>query len=51
MEAGPNGYVLTCEMTVTRQQPDGTERVEQITVETDYDAQGNVISQTEVTDA
>ncbi len=41
--------LVTLEMTVKRQQPDGSEAVEVVTVKQEYDAAGNPVgSQTEV---
>jgi len=44
----PHGYVVTCEMTVGRPQPDWTVEYEHIIVEDDYDENGEVISHMEV---
>lgn len=40
MIASPNGYILSCELTVTRQQVDGTDKIETITVSQQYGPDG-----------
>lgn len=39
------GYVLTTEMVITRQQPDGTDAIETVTVEQAFDAAGQPVGE------